>query len=314
MAEAAVHSLRLNRLESRRLALALALSLMAHLFAWGGYEFGEKLGLWQPWHWPAWLHRLEKIKPPPVVQNSEEPLEFVTVDQPSTEIPKNAKYYSSQNSIAANPDANRDTEKPKLNGRQTDAPMTENVLRPQFSKSQSGAEKQEANDQKENSETKPSLSVGDLIMGQPNDSQQPYRPRTLNQARAMMANQTPGVQLRQDGGTHRHSFVPSFDVKQTQFGDYDAAIYDAMQQYWDDELDQINYDGYESGKVVLQFHLNYDGRITDMKVLESTVGETMTLMCELAVLRPAPYAPWPSDMRRMIGDNYRETLITFYYY
>jgi hypothetical protein len=108
--------------------------------------------------------------------------------------------------------------------------------------------------------------------------------------------------------------VPSFDVKQTQFGDYDAAIYDAMQQYWDDELDQINYDGYESGKVVLQFHLNYDGRITDMKVLESTVGETMTLMCELAVLRPAPYAPWPSDMRRMIGDNYRETLITFYYY
>src|SRR5271154_753858 len=144
MADAGVHSLRLNRLESRRLALELALSMAAHLFPWGGYQLGEKIGLRQPWHWPAWLHRLENIKSPPVVQNPEEPLEFVTVDQPSTEAPKNAKYYSSQNSRAANPDANRDTDKPKLNGRQTDAPKPQDAPRQHISKTQPSPPAQEA--------------------------------------------------------------------------------------------------------------------------------------------------------------------------
>jgi len=313
MAEVGVHSLRINRLELRRLVLALALSLMAHLFAWGGYELGEKFGLWQTWHWPVWLHRLENIKPSPVVQNPEEPLEFVTVDQPSTEAPKNARYYSSQNSIAANPDANRDTDKPKLNGKQTDVPKTENVLHPDFSKLQPTPKEQTPSREPEESHSP--LQPGDLTLATPEklQDQQQQRPRTIKEA-LLRSHRMPGVQMHQDGGVRRDLLVPSFDAKQTPFGKYDAEVFDAIQQYWDDELDQINYDGYQSGKVILQFHLNYDGRITDMKVFESTVGETMTLMCELAVLRPAPYAPWPSALRHMIGDNYREILLTFYYY
>jgi hypothetical protein len=313
MAETGVHSLRLNRLESRRLALALGLSLMAHLLAWGGYELGEKLGLWQAWHWPAWVHRLENIKPLPVVQNSEEPLEFVTVDRPSTEAPKNAKYYSSQNSIAANPDANRDTDKPKLNGTQTEVPKTENVLHPDFSKLQPTPPEQTPSREPEESHSQ--LQPGDLTLVTPEKSQvqQQQRPRTIKEA-LLRSHRMPGIQMHQDGGVRRDLLMPSFDAKQTPFGEYDAEVFDAIQQYWDDELDKINYDGYQNGRVVLQFHLNHDGRVTDMKVFKTTVGETLTLMCELAVLRPAPYAPWPSALRHMIGDNYREILLTFYYY
>ena len=58
------------------------------------------------------------------------------VDQPSTEAPQNAKFYSSQNSRAANPDANRDANVPKLNGTQTDVPKTETVPKPDFNKLQ----------------------------------------------------------------------------------------------------------------------------------------------------------------------------------
>jgi hypothetical protein len=319
MAEVGVHSLRLNRLESRRLELALALSLAAHLLAWGGYEIGKQFDLWQRLHWPAWLHYAEKIKPPPVVQNYEEPLEFVTVDQPSTEAPKNAKYYSSQNSRAANPDANRAANIPQINGTQIEVAKAENVTRPDFSKLQPMPKAESANQTQEESQPK-TLEPGDLTFGKPeespsqNNAAEPPRPRTIKQALAQQSHRLPGVQMRQDGGVHRHSLVPSFDVKQTQFGAYDAAIFDAIQQCWDDELDQINYDGYQSGKVILQFRLNPDGRITDVQVIGSTMGETMTLMCQLAILRPAPYASWPSDMRHMIGDNYREIQLTFYYY
>jgi len=32
------------------------------------------------------------------------------------------------------------------------------------------------------------------------------------------------------------------------------------------------------------------------------------------VLDPAPYGVWPSDMRRMVGANFRDVTFTFYYY
>jgi hypothetical protein len=309
MAEAGVHSLRLNRLESRRLALALALSLAAHLFAWGGYELGEKLGLWQPWHWPAWLHRLEKIKPPPVVQNDDESLTFVEVEQPTTEAPKNAKYYSTQNSRAANPDANRDTSVPQINGKQTEVAKAEDVARPNFDKLQPTVAQEESQPKNPTPDDLAFLKPGDL---QPQKSPAQPRPRTIKQALAQ--NHLPGVQMRQDGGVRRDLLVPSFDAKQTPFGKYDAEFIEAVTQRWYDLLDSQQFARDRSGKVTLRFHLNYDGRITDMEVLENNVGDLLGYVCQKAIEDPAPFAPWPSDMRQMIGKNYREITFTFYYY
>ena len=98
MAETAtrLESLQFNRRETGRLALALALSLALHLFVWGSYEAGKKLDVWQRMPRLAWLQPAPKAIPP--VQQPEPPLEFVMVEQPSTEAPQNAKYYSSQNS------------------------------------------------------------------------------------------------------------------------------------------------------------------------------------------------------------------------
>ena len=58
-------------------------------------------------------------------------LEFVQVDpnQATPDAPKNAKYYSSQNSRAANPDAQKDTETPKIDGTQTHVPKAETTPR-----------------------------------------------------------------------------------------------------------------------------------------------------------------------------------------
>jgi hypothetical protein len=64
--------------------------------------------------------------------------------------------------------------------------------------------------------------------------------------------------------------------------------------------------------VVLHFSLHYDGRITEMSVAENTAGEVLQLICQKAVLEPAPYAAWPGDMRRMLGET-RYIQFTFYY-
>jgi len=302
-------SLRLSSLESRRLAWALTLSLAAHLLAWGGCELGKQLGVQQWLHLPAWVHRLtKKIEMVPVV-NYEPPLEFVTVEQPSTEAPRNTKYYSSQNSRAANPETDRNTNVPQLNGKQTEVAKTEDVARLNFSKLQPATP--QSNPQPE--VRPPMLDPGDLTLAKLEDSQQQERPRTLQQVAAQQ-NQMPGRQKKEDGGVHRQALVPSFDVKATPFGAYDAVFIEAVTQRWYDLLDSRQFARDRSGKVILRFHLNYDGRISDMKVMENTVGDVLGYVCQKAVMDPAPYAKWPTDMREMMDADYREITFTFYYY
>ena len=300
-------SLRSSSLEIRRLGLALALSATVHLLAWGGYEAGKELNLWQRLHWPGWLPRLAimKIEPSSVLRNNEESLTFVDVAQPTAEAPKNAKYYSNQNSRAAN-QTKGDKNIPQLNGKQTEIAKTEDVARQVLSKLQPAA--QQVNQREE--ESRPTLEPGDLTL---EDLQQQQRPRTLKQANTQQ-HRLPGPQMKEAGGVHRQMLVPSFDVKATSFGAYDAAFIEAVTQRWYDLLDSQQFARDRNGKVILRFHLNYDGTIADMKVLQNTVGDLLGYVCRKAVTDPAPFAAWPSDMRREMNADYREITFTFYYY
>jgi hypothetical protein len=301
-------SLRLGSRESKRLAWVFALSLLAHLLVWGGYEGGKAINLWTRLHLPPFL-LFTKIKQAPPVRESE-PLVFVDVNpaQATTQAPKNTKYYSSQNSRAANPDAKRDTQVPEMKGTQTEVAKTETVTRPDFSQLQPAM--QPSQEQLASRQQNP----GDLTLGHPAENQpaeQP-RPRTLRQALAQQ--KLPGLQMKQSGGVRREALVPSLDVKATPFGAYDAAFIQAVTQRWYDLLDSRQFARDRTGKVVLQFHLNYDGRISDMEITQNTVGDLLGYVCQKAVMDPAPYAKWPTDMRAMVGLDYREITFTFYYY
>ncbi len=305
MAETAIRleSLRLNRRETGRLGVVLALSLLAHLLVWGGYEAAKELQLWRWIPRLAWLMPAPKIPP---VQKSEPPLEFVMVEHPSTEAPNKAKYYGAQNSRAANPDADRDESVPKLNGTQTEVPKTETEPKPDFNKLQPAPMMSEP------TQPKPATEPGDLTLGKP-QPQTPPRPRTIQEALAQM-HRSPGVEMKQEGGMHRVALSPSFDVKATPFGQYDSEFVDAVTYRWYSLLDSQEFALDRTGKVVLRFHLNYDGTITDMTVLQNTVGDLLGYVCQKAITDPAPFQPWPEEMRREVGGNYREITFTFYYY
>jgi len=315
-------SLRLDRLESIRLAQALAFSLALHLSAWGSYELGRKYHVWERFQLPAWIKAIVPTLPkaakkiPPA---QETPLVFINVSpgQATTEPPKKAKYYSSHNSQAANPVTDRDTDLPKITGTQTQVPKTEDVPREKFEKLQPALPAPQ--DQSE-VEPKPTLAPGDLALARPDPN--PHadtgqadrpRPRTLKEAYArQQMNQPPGRKMKQDGGTKKFRLDPGFDVKATPFGAYDEAFIDAVRNRWYN-LIESRYDGYQIGKVTLQFRLNYDGRITEMKVADSTVGDILSLLCQKAVLDPAPFEKWPRDMRLAVGRDYRPIQFTFYY-
>ena len=326
-------SLRLEQVEVSRLAWALALSLAVHILLYGGYHVGNKHHLWQNLHWPAWLQppkvltdlltrKKLPLQPP---QRQDIPLIFVSVNpaQATAEPPKDAKYYSDKNSRAANPEADKITGTPKIDGKQTEVVKTEDIPREKFTPLQPSRPIQQSQEAQPEIKPKPAYTPGDLTLAKPSptprtaegdaNEAKPARPRTLKEALARQQDsRLPGEKIKQDGGVSRRHEMASLDTKATPFGAYDAALVEAISQRWFTLLDQREYASDSRGKVVLQFRLHYNGRITDMSVADNTAGEVLGLICQKAVLDPAPFAAWPSDMRRTLGDT-RNIQFTFYY-
>jgi outer membrane biosynthesis protein TonB len=305
-----IDSLRPNRFEGERVLLALAISVFLHALIFWGYE------LYKEAHWIPRLPWFNHPKPPHfIIQQTEQPLEFVTVANPSTEVPKNTKYYSNRNAVAADASENKNTPTPQLNGR-SDMPDTVDESHLQVSKSAVGADQHQVNpnnSQESQPQSKPSETPGDLTLGKPDNAQQPQpRPRTLKQAYEEMKNRVPQMTMREQGGVQRHNEISSFDVKLTGFGDYDAQLIDTIRQNWFNELDSHQFSQDRVGRVELEFVLNSDGRVSQMRVVGSTVGDLLSYVCEKAVLEGAPYGPWTEDMRRTLGES-RDMTFTFEY-
>jgi len=323
-------SLRPGRYYNKRLTWALIISLAFHAMCFGGYEFSRTI-------LPGWLARVrflaalaEQLKkkpaPPPQPPLTEVPLVFVDVDPAAVtpEPPKDAKYYSAQNSKAANPNV-ADNDIPKITGRQEVVPKAEDIkrtpapLRPSAPPMDAQKGQQEQQPEKQ----KPKPVVGDLAMAKPELKPQPEtgkeeqtRPRTLVEARMRQAqrNQVTGEKMKQDGGVQRHLNISAFDAKATLTGAYDQALIDAIQQRWNDLLDERSFALDRSGKVVIEFTLHSDGRVSDVNKVSTTVGDTLAYVCQLAITDPAPYMAWPRDMRLQIGEERRITFTFSYIY
>ncbi len=236
-------------------------------------------------------------------------------DQVSPEAPKDAKYYSSKNSRAANKDADKDLKQPKLDGKQKEVPKTKEVPPAPNAKPQPPAPQPQPKKETQPAQPKPKELTGDTKLAKLETSPEktedkPERPRTIKEALAQRSNLFPSRQMQQEGGTRRQALVPALDAKATPFGDYDSRFIAAVTQRWYDLLDSQRFAQDRSGKVTLKFHLNYDGSISDMQVMENTVGELLGYVCQKAITDPSPYAAWPSDMKRMVGANFREIVFT----
>lgn len=328
MADAVATSLqiRLSRHDKQRLLRAFLISLAVHLLLFGAYKLARHFQ-WQPDvllpHWLKLSRNLEQAiaAKKEAMANPEPPLVFVHVNpaQAATDAPPDTKYYSDRSSRAANPEADRDTNIPKIAGTQEQIVKTEDTQRNPFDRLQPALPVESAPPQEE-AKAKATQPPGDLTLAKAEDvarksdgTEARPRVRTLAAARARQENSPPGQKMKQEGGVKRRLDFAGLDVSESPIGRYDRALVDAVSERWYDLLEAKRYDGYQRGKVVLQFALNSDGRITDMKVQESSVALDLSLLCEMAVLDPAPYAPWPTEMRHMINGNKRTVTFTFYY-
>ena len=111
-----------------------------------------------------------------------------------------------------------------------------------------------------------------------------------------------------------HLDSSAFDTIATPFGEYDRELIEAISTHWWDLLDRKEFSQDRTGKVVIQFTLHHDGRVSDVEVVRSDVGDLLSSVCRLAISRiPAPYAPWPTDMRRFYARDSLDMTFTFWY-
>jgi outer membrane biosynthesis protein TonB len=303
---------------------------------------------WPAWLRPVktLVEAFKKKEPPPKPLTAQEPpLMFIDVSpaQASAEAPPNAKFYSDKNALAANPTPEEQANTPKIEGTQTQVAKTEDIPRQEFKPLQPTPPALPAPEPPKpeppkpeppkpeppkpepvaQMKDKPAETPGDLAVAKTDPAPTPApkteeaetrpRPRTIKEALALHPEKRlAGQKMKQEGGVHRQALVPSFDTKATPFGAYDAELIEAIQDRWYNLLDARDYAAEGRGKVMLQFVLHYDGRISDMKIVDRTVSEVLAYLCEKAVLDPSPFRAWPSDMRRMMGET-RPIQFTFYY-
>ena len=343
---------------NRLLAWALAVSLTVHLAAFGGWKWSQTHPWWRQWRVPSWLQvqrqklvaaiaqKLPAQPPPP----SQPPMLYIDVDPnlASAEPPKNPKFYSSDNTIAANVDNKTPSDTPQVNGTQTkviktvpnapkmapEAPKpppepAKNVaLQPTPEKPPSPEEPKNISPPKplpkpasapgdlayakpaekanENKETNNAADNGTAAKPEPQPAHQ--RPRTI--AEALAQRGLPGPISRQEGGVPRLGLASTMDTARTPYGDYDADFIAAVRARWYELVE--NRAANTPGKVVLEFDLHADGRITGMTNVVNEVNYLLETFCESAVLDPAPYKPWTQEMRGLISEP-RHLRFTFYY-
>jgi outer membrane biosynthesis protein TonB len=326
-----------ERNETEKLLLrALIISLLIHLTVFSTWKWGRTEGWWRNFNFPAWMHLTPKLLKPmtakkiaPVPQPQPSQLVFVDVDPALAEAapPKAPKFYSANNSVAANPNP-KNAPLPEIGGRQDKViKTTENArLKPQPLQP-SPPSQETANAPEAKPLPKEALAPGDLVMAKPNEQAQDkkgqsetemsaeaqlqpvhQRPRTIAEAKAQRGML--GEKSRQEGGVQRLKMDSSLDAMKTSYGDYDAQLIDAVRTRWYQLLENRSPG---TGRVVVEFRLHPDGRVTDLNIAQTEMSDLFGLICAQAIREPAPYLPWPLEMRRDIPKEYRDVTFTFYY-
>jgi outer membrane biosynthesis protein TonB len=318
----------------RFLLRALIFSLLLHFLLFGLWKVGQTQGWWTNLALPRWMQLVSKALVPvipkkPVLPLSPPPVLFVEVDPESIapQAPKDPKFYGANNTAAANQEIKTPATVPNIEGRQDkvmktteNAPAKAVPLQPTPPPQPQPVPSQPP--------PKKSDTIGDLAMAAPvkkaqekegkseSDStpapQPPpayQRPRTL--AEAMARSGTLGEKARQNGGVNNISMRSALDVAGSPIGAYDAEFVAAVKARWYQLLE--SHGANAPGKVVVEFRMHPDGRITDIKVTQNEVTEVLSEICVQAILDPAPYPAWPRQMRLDIPADFRDVQFTFFY-
>jgi hypothetical protein len=150
----------------------------------------------------------------------------------------------------------------------------------------------------------PMPQEGDGAGGSPEAKAQP-RPRPR-----LAPELITGPLMRSEGSARRRGSL-SIDATFSEFGEYEQQFYAAIQTGWYQEIEFFQPID-TATRVVIQFTLHADGRVTDVKTVQSTASKVATFICETAISKRSPFRPWTKEMVQVFGQE-RTLNVAFYY-
>ena len=99
------------------------------------------------------------------------------------------------------------------------------------------------------------------------------------------------------------------------FGEYDGAMMDKLNRSAEKDFNDAKQSIFAQlppGKVLVQFELDQDGQVHDVKILSNTLDDDVGQFFLRVLQDSAPYKPWPAAARTAMGSNPRMMQATLY--
>lgn len=121
---------------------------------------------------------------------------------------------------------------------------------------------------------------------------------------------TTGPLMRSQGSASRRGSL-AIDATFSEFGEYEQQFYAAVQSGWYQEIEFFQPID-TATRVQVRFTLHADGRVTDVKAVQTTASDIATFICETAISKRSPFRPWTQEMVQVFGQQ-RTLNVMFHY-
>lgn len=157
----------------------------------------------------------------------------------------------------------------------------------------------------------------------PEDGRGESRVRTPPQQQAEAPSQQPRPRLRVERDTsygplrdNREGVIRigslAFDSRYSEFGEYWRRVAEIIERRWRNLVYNSRAITFSGSRVVVQFDITRDGRVQNVKVIDSTSGRLAESISIDSIVGEAPFHPWTPDMVLRMGDS-AECAIHFFY-
>jgi len=119
-----------------------------------------------------------------------------------------------------------------------------------------------------------------------------------------------GPLMRSQGSASRRGSV-AIDATFSEFGEYEQQFYAAIQTGWYQEIEFFQPIDIAT-RVQVRFTIHADGRVEDVKSVQSNASEIATFICETAITKRSPFRPWTQEMVQVFGQQ-RTLTVVFHY-
>ena len=116
--------------------------------------------------------------------------------------------------------------------------------------------------------------------------------------------------MRSHGSTSRRGSL-AIDATFSEFGEYEQQFYAAVQTGWYQEIEFFQPID-TSTRVQVRFTLFADGRVENVKAVQTSASEIATFICETAITKRSPFRPWTKEMVQVFGQQ-RTLHVVFHY-